>query len=252
MMVFYEDVVRENVELLRQFEKLLKMRLQWFYFQPEHRDDLTLKQARNVVFDEIKELNDRFLKPLIQEALVESSDELRAEDKEGDLEVARAKARNLVASVITRSGVVPNAYRREVFHGLRALNYGEVQTFMQPKSTGQWHRPYTTRICRCFAVLHVNFLHGIGEKKAAAREQIAAKFSVSESALRKWEQIESFELFDDGKDAIEHAKNLGKHMKSGLSITDIRQCDPNAYDLLYIAEPAELEEHAKLYNWSRK
>lgn len=241
----------EEAWMREKFEEILELRRAWRRSHITGVPIASPADARNVVLDDARLLVDVLLDPLFRGHWIEIQTETRSKPEAEQPSHARHLIRRFIAEMISRSGVVPSSFRPNLSHSLRALNYGEVWNLLHPAPRTGWHRPYTTMIMRCYAVLHVHYLWGSGEKKDVARMLVAEKFGVDRSTIRKWEQTEEFNEFQFGKDTVKHALRLGRSVKSGHSIEMLFHRDPEAHEVAFLANSDRLDNDAQRYRDSK-
>jgi hypothetical protein len=155
--------------------------------------------------------------------------------------------RTVISNIMASSGVVPKDFRTDLYWGLRALNFGEIQELLthEPRSGPQ--NQFTLLILRCYAVIHVHYLWGLGEKKEIARTIVGDAYGRPPGTIRKWEQTEDFSEFEFGKETYLRAKQLGKLRRQQWGDNQIRLAYPAAYDMIDLCSTDRMELNGKNY-----
>lgn len=104
-------------------------------------------------------------------------------------------------------------------HALIALNFGELQSLLEPDRKGRLQPAYTIARLQLLAAVHVNFLHGYGLQKKSARLRVANAYGIGANdnieTVRSWEQkaVREFRGQDHTDYLKQGAKKLGEIIK---------------------------------------
>lgn len=119
---------------------------------------------------------------------IESTGELgdRLEKIEGGL--TDENLRRIIDEFLLSTDANSSYWRFPLGHAIRALNYGEQDSFLLPSKKKVRGKAYQLAYYRALAVAHVFFQQGKGLKKYVALENVASALSVSAETIRDWEK----------------------------------------------------------------
>ncbi len=96
--------------------------------------------------------------------------------------------RRVIVRLLLSTSTESSVWRFPLSEALRAVNAGELPSFLTPSRQRRRGRPYILDMLRAEAIAHVWFEEGRGLKKHAALTRVATALAVSEETLRDWEK----------------------------------------------------------------
>ncbi len=96
--------------------------------------------------------------------------------------------RRIIDEFLLSTDANSSYWRFPLGHALRALNYGERDSFLTPSKKKTRGKSYILAYYRALAVAHVYYRQGKGIKKYVALESVATALAVSPETIRDWEQ----------------------------------------------------------------
>jgi hypothetical protein len=117
-----------------------------------------------------------------------ATDELsrRIEKMEGGLD--DESLRRIIDEFLLSTDANSSYWRFPLGRALRALNYGERDSFLVPSKKKARGKAYTLAYYRALAVAHVWYRRGKGIKKYVALESVATALAVGTETIRDWEK----------------------------------------------------------------
>mgnify|MGYP001571519020 CR=1 FL=1 len=104
--------------------------------------------------------------------------------------------RSYISELLTSHSAGSFAWRNELTHSLRALNYGTVLELARPNALKGQGLLYESRIWKLQALLHVQFMIGKGIKKSVAMQEVATAVGRSFETIRDWETKTDFDTWE--------------------------------------------------------
>jgi hypothetical protein len=241
------EMQSEKRDLEDRFSEILDLRRRYLISPDAGINGVSKPDMRQIVFRETQDLLDLLLADLFRD---EALSFFRGENGAGDVPPDRRTPighRTFLSGIMANSGVVPKAFRTNLYWAIRALNFGETQELLAPTPRSGPQRQYTYKILRCYAVVHVHYLWGLGEKKEIARRIVGDAYGHPPGTVRKWEQTEDFSEFQFGKETYLRATRLGKLRKQQLSDDEVLYADTEAHDMIDFCGTDQLERDGKKY-----